>query len=65
MTQVFDNLTAEITSAIDEIQVLTKQVQDIASGTSDASVQPVLDKLHVAVAAAKATLPAPTTPPAV
>lgn len=67
MTQVFDNLTAEITLAIDEIQALVKQVQAIASGTSDAQVQPVLDKLTAVVDAAKASItpPAPVVTPVV
>lgn len=56
MTQVFDSLVTEIGLAIDEIDSLVAQVQSIASGTSDAQVQPVLDKLTAAVAAAKSAL---------
>lgn len=66
MTQVFDALTAEITVAINEIQTLVSEVQAIASGTSDAQVQPVLDKLTAAVNAAQSALaPAPTSAPVV
>lgn len=59
MTQVFDSLVTEIGLAIDEIDSLVTQVQAIASGTSDAQVQPVLDKLTAAVTAAKSALAAP------
>lgn len=64
MTQVFDSLVTEIGLAIDEIDSLVAQVQAIAAGTSDAQVQPVLDKLTAAVAAAKTALaaPAPVAP---
>lgn len=61
MTQVFDALTAEITVAINEIQTLVTQVQAVASGTSDAQVQPILDKLKAAVDAAQIAL-TPTSP---
>lgn len=65
MTQVFDALTAEITVAINEIQTLVTQVQAVASGTSDAQVQPILDKLKAAVDAAQIALspPAPVVTP--
>lgn len=62
MTQVFDALTAEITVAINEIQTLVTQVQAVASGTSDAQVQPILDKLKAAVDAAQIALTPPTSP---
>lgn len=64
MTQVFDSLVTEIGLAIDEIDSLVAQIQSIATGTSDAEVQPILDKLTLAVNAAKnAITPAPTVSP--
>lgn len=64
MTQVFDSLVTEIGLAIDEIDSLVAQIQSIATGTSDAEVQPILDKLTLAVTAAKnAITPAPTVSP--
>lgn len=61
MTQVFDSLVTEIGMAIDEIDSLVAQIQSIATGTSDAQVQPILDKLTAAVNAAKAAI-TPATP---
>lgn len=65
MTQVFDALTAEITVAINEIQTLVSEVQAVASGTSDAQVQPILDKLKAAVDAAQVALTPPAPPASV
>jgi phage-related protein len=67
MTSLFDQLSTEIQDAIDEISILVGQVQNIANGTSDAQVQPVLDKLKAAVTAAKTAVatPAPTPVPTV
>lgn len=63
MTSLFDQLSTEIQDAIDEISILVGQIQSIAQGTSDAQVQPVLDKLTAAVAAAKAAVATPTPTP--
>jgi hypothetical protein len=63
MTIVFDQLTADVTAAITEMQALVTQIQPQIAGTSDTQLQTLVTQLEAATAAAKASVTPPFVTP--